>query len=569
MDRVTAYAQSVVQGDVVAGRLHRLACQRHLADLERQGRPDFPYVWDGQRGLEIVNFGETLTIIEGSAPRPLTLFGCQVFDLATPMGWFHRDSGNRRFRRKYKSVARQNGKSMENGLTGTYIANFQPYKLGKLFTVATKKRQARIAWEEMQKFIEGDEDLSDLFRIQDYCSLITALDTGCTIEALSQEAGLDDGFRSIYASIDELHQHRDGSVYRAIYNGTRTLAETLISMITTRGTNLNSFCHEMDEYCVSVLEGIVADEELFVDIYALDEGDSPFDPAHFLKSNPVLCQMPGGLATMERDAQVAQSMGGSQLTDFLVKCQNQWVDSRAGAFLDGDLIRTMMVEATIEDFVGCPAYCGIDLSHGGDLTSISLELEVGDGCYFVWSHSFMPRGRLEEHKASDLAPYDLWEQEGLITVTGGVESYKNDYKFILKVLREALETYNIPLQGIGYDPHNADSFLSDLEDFGVPLLEVRQSAKFLNDATVDIQLLAKSGHYQFSKQDRLLAWSLRNAVLDTNSFGEIKLDKKNRTYRIDPADATVNGRTARMKLADVAKVDVNQAMKAYLEQRKG
>ena len=39
---------------------------------------------------------------------------------------------------------------------------------------------------------------------------------------------------------------------------------------------------------------------------------------------------------------------------------------------------------------------------------------------------------------------------------------------------------------IGYDPHNADGFLSDLEELGIPLLEIGQSAKFLNDATADM-----------------------------------------------------------------------------------
>ena len=35
-DRATLYAERVVAGEVVAGRPHVLACQRHLRDLERQ-----------------------------------------------------------------------------------------------------------------------------------------------------------------------------------------------------------------------------------------------------------------------------------------------------------------------------------------------------------------------------------------------------------------------------------------------------------------------------------------------------------------------------------------------------
>ena len=97
----------------------------------------------------------------------------------------------------------------------------------------------------------------------------------CTIEALSREGGLDEGFCSIYASINEIHQHRDNKIYKAIYNGQRSLKEALTSMITTRGDELNSFCYEMDEYCQAILAGGSTAENFFVDIYCLDDGDDP------------------------------------------------------------------------------------------------------------------------------------------------------------------------------------------------------------------------------------------------------------------------------------------------------
>ena len=125
-----------------------------------------------------------------------------------------------------QTKGRQNGKTFENGIIGTYIGNFCGYNYGKLFTVATKKRQARLAWEEMAKFIKVDKDLQDMFDVKDYKSLIVCNLTNSTIEALSKEAGLDDGFRSIFSSIDEIHQHKDNRIYKAIYNGTGALDET-------------------------------------------------------------------------------------------------------------------------------------------------------------------------------------------------------------------------------------------------------------------------------------------------------------------------------------------------------
>ena len=124
-DRVTEYARAVVAGKVpYVGRLHFLACRRHLRDLERQGAEDFPYRWSVEAADNILNFAETLTIGEGFEKKPVKLIGSQVFDLGCTFGWLRTDNGFRRFRRRYKSVARQNGKSFENGIMGPYIAAF-------------------------------------------------------------------------------------------------------------------------------------------------------------------------------------------------------------------------------------------------------------------------------------------------------------------------------------------------------------------------------------------------------------------------------------------------------------
>ena len=162
-DRVTEYASRVVSGEIVAGELHILACKRHLDDLKKQRTDDFPFYYDPAKAMEVINYAETLTIAEGSEPKPVILLDSQAFDLGCTFGWFKVSNNKRRFRRRYKSMARQNGKTFENGIMGTYIAGFGGYHYGKLFTVATKKRQARLAWEEMSKFITIDPDLNEYF----------------------------------------------------------------------------------------------------------------------------------------------------------------------------------------------------------------------------------------------------------------------------------------------------------------------------------------------------------------------------------------------------------------------
>lgn len=573
-DRVTEYANKVVSGKVVAGELHILACKRHLDDLKRQKSDDFPYYYDPNKALEIIEYAETLTIAEGDAPKPVKLLDSQAFDLGCTFGWFKVSNNKRRFRRRYKSMARQNGKTFENGIMGTYIAGFGGYYYGKLFTVATKKRQARLAWEEMSKFITIDPDLGEYFDVKDYKSTIDALETNCTIEALSREAGLEDGFRSIYASIDEIHQHKDNKIYKALYNGTRSLDETLVSMITTRGDNLNSFCKEMDDYAIKILRGLSTAEDFFIDIYCLDPTDDIWDPENWVKANPFIASNPEKFEILKTDAQTAKDMGGSDLRDFLTKSLNMWVQNTDDQFIQADKWQECGSKRTLEDMRGRSCWVGLDLSSGGDLTTYSLEFpEEYDGesgkkeKYYFYSHSFMPKGRLEEHIETDLAPYDLWESKELITVTGGLGDFKNDYKFIIKDLKRVKEEYNLTFLGIGIDPHNADGILADLEAFGCPVIVITQSCKSLNDATVDIQLIVKSKDFEYNSNNELLTWSFLNARVVRNSFDEIKVDKKpgKRFKRIDPVDSCVDAHACMLKNKNSEVVDVDSELDKYLE----
>jgi phage terminase large subunit-like protein len=560
-DRVTAHAYEVAEGKKPAGHLHRLACERHIENLERSG---FEYHWEPEAAKRVIDFAETLTIVEGNKPKQLVLLDEQAFDIGARFGWKN-ERGFRRFRRSYKSVARQNGKTVENGIMGTYIGNFSGYKYGKLFTVATKKRQSKIAWEEMAKFIAADAELGELFEVKDYKSLITCKLTNCTIEALSKEAGLDDGFRSIFSSLDEIHQMKDNKIYKAIYNGTKALDETLVSMITTRGDNPNSFCKEIDDYAIKVLNGSATAEDFFIDIYTLDDKGDIWDESNWYKANPFLTTTEQGWKTLRQDAQTAKDMGGAELKDFLIKTLNMWSVNTDEQFVGIDRWKTCSSDRTLKDYKGAEVWVGLDLSSGGDLTTIHLEID--SAVPFMHSHSFMPRGRMMEHITGDIAPYDMWEQMELITVTGGESDFKNDYKFIIKYLDDLIKEYDLKVRGIGVDPHNADGILADLEKYGAPVLLVTQSARNLNDATVDVQLSVKGKQITYNRQSELLTWSVGNAMLVHNSFGEVKIDKmaNKRTRRIDPVDAMIDARAVKLKVRNNEKADLTEHMNQYLE----
>lgn len=566
MDRVTAYAQSVVDGTLnrVTGRLERLACKRHLDDLKRQGTDEFPYVWNVEKAHKIIDFAEMLTIAEGEEPQPLRLWGFQDFMFGSWNGWVHKDTGYRRFRTSYIQLARQNGKSLGNAVPSLYYGNFDGYQYPQVYATATKEAQARIVLKECIKFIDADEELRDeLFTVKDYKSEVECNLTKGIIKALGRDTKSIDGFRSYFSSIDEYHLHKDNQMYKLLSDGTKKLGQTLISVITTAGFNLNSPCKELYDYCVNILEGVVIDETQFVFITQMDKEDDIWDERNWQKANPLWT--PETATNLQADAIKAKEMQGAELKNFLTKSLNTWVQFTDDQYMNLEHWKSCESELKLEDFRGQKCIAGLDLSSGGDLTSLALVFPHTDEHrkYYVYSHSFIPKNRVAEHLKTDNAPYDMWIKQGLLTATETLGGIKTDYKYIIAHLERLTEEYDLNIQLICYDPHNASAFLYDLESLGVDSLSVTQSARNLNDATVDFRLEVEAGNVQYDKDNHLLSWSIANAKVVSNSFGEIKIDKDLTTKRIDPIDAIIDAwKVAMTQEADVSMKEVTEE---YLE----
>ena len=573
MDRVTKFAKANLKNKKDFGEDARLAFKRHINDLARSEKndPNFPYRFDEEKAEDIIELANKLTIAEGEGNEQFTCAGFQEFILGSLFGWVHKETGKRRFTDSYVQVARQQGKSVLNAILGIKCSNFDNYNYGQIYCTATKADQARIVLKEIIKFINADSDLKELFDIKDYKSEITGKITSTVIRALGRDTHTIDGFRPYLGIVDEYHAHKDNQMYKLLKGGTRKLKQSLISVITTAGFNLNVPCYDLYKYCRRVLRGIDVNERQFIYIAQMDEKDDIWDPANWIKCCPLTGKDPELVAAMQEDARKAQSMGGAELRDFLTKALNIWVTNAETAFLDLAEWEKCGSDRDLKDFIGKQVIVGLDLSSGGDLTSYCLEFpyedeETGDRRYFLHSQSFMPRHRLQEHMdLEDNAPYVIWQQQGLLTVTTAAGGIKTDYKTILSSLHDLVDEYQLDVIAIGYDPHNASAFLLDLEDFGCDLIEIKQSARSLNDATVDFQLEVKAHNMEYNKGNVLLTRSMNDAILsEPNSFGEIKIDKMLQKNRIDPCDAAICAHKIAMG-ADLETVDINDAVGAFLD----
>lgn len=545
MDRTTEYAKLVLSGKRICGRSEKLAAERHLKDMANKSSEWIFDAREAERHIEIAN---TLTIGEGEA-HALRTRGFQNFIIGSLFGWRRKRSDIRRFREAYVQVGRQNGKSFLAGALANDFATFGGYQYGRIFCTATKQDQANIVWDEVRKFIESDKDLAELYKIKTYDRTITSRVTGTTIKAIGRDTKSADGFRTILAIVDEYHAHPTNQMYKLMMDGQDMVKNALTIAITTSGFNLKSPCYEQYQFCKKVLEGVVQKDSLFVYIAEMDEGDDIWERENWAKSNPLKLFLPDDVTLDEEKLKVVASKAidakekqGEELVNFKTKTLNEWVTYTGGALLDLAAWKLCGSNKTIEDMADCDAFLGIDLSSGGDLTSIALLFPMASDNVYIWSHSYMPELRLAEHIKSDDAPYGVWKNQGLITLTSGMYGIKTDYKYIIADLKRIIKQYGIRIIGCGYDAHNAAAFLGDLDEvLDCDITEVKQSARSLNDPTKDFALSVKAGQVSYDKNNALLSWSAANAIVsEPNSFGEIKVDKMTQTNRIDPIDAILD-----------------------------
>ncbi|MGO9059010.1 MAG: terminase large subunit domain-containing protein, partial [Candidatus Binataceae bacterium] len=203
-DPTTAYARAVDAGEILAGRLVKLACERHLRDL-RDG-PNRGLRFDLAAAGKAINFFSYLRHSKGEwAGRPFSLAPWQQFLIGSIFGWKRAD-GSRRFRIAYNEIARKNGKSTLSAGVGLYLFVADGEPGAEVYSAATKRDQAVIVHSEAVRMVKASEFLKT--RIGVTKNNLHILASNSKYEPLGADADTLDGLNIHGAVIDELHAHK-------------------------------------------------------------------------------------------------------------------------------------------------------------------------------------------------------------------------------------------------------------------------------------------------------------------------------------------------------------------------
>jgi len=273
-EQVTAYARAVVEGEIVANRLVRLACERHLRDLEEG--PARGLVWNPAKAGRAIRFFTFLRLAEGPFDgKPFILQAWEAFVVGSVMGWYSRDVDDgelvRRFRNAFVETGKGSGKSPLAGGLGAYGLVADDEAAAEIYSAAASRDQAGILWRDAKRMIEKSPALRSRVTIGAHSLSYDARDS--LFQPVSSEAGNLHGKRVHIALIDEEHAHPNGDVIEAMRAGTKGRRNALIFRITNSGYDRHSVCWQDHEYSTNVLEGIVDDDAWFAFVCGLDMCD--------------------------------------------------------------------------------------------------------------------------------------------------------------------------------------------------------------------------------------------------------------------------------------------------------
>ncbi|MGR3452889.1 terminase large subunit [Pseudooceanicola sp.] len=529
---VSRYAADVVEGKEVAGELVRLACERHLLDLETAG--DRGWVFDCRKADQVLNFAGMLQHTVGpKAGEPLTLQPWQMFRHGSVFGWRHAETGLRRFRSTYHQVGKKNGKTTDTAVPMLFTQLFDGEAAPQGYCAATTRDQAGLLFKEMKRMIRGSSVLSNPSFFKVWQSSIEAPRTSGSISCLSRDGNSADGINPHFAARDEVHRWTDRELAEIVVNSMLARSQPIDWAITTAGADRASICGELREYSEKVLRGDVVDDRLFAYVAEPPEAADPGDPTTWRMGNPNL-----GVAFKEEDfARIYEkaSVIQGEMPNFRRLHLNLWTEG-AQTWIARDIWDRGLAAAPfpIEKLYGRKAWVAMDLSRTTDTTGIVLAVPV-DGVIYLVAFCFLPegpKGFIVRAQTENRAYVD-WRDRGYLEVHRGGAIDEDQVIERMKWLRARFD-----IQEVVYDRWGMKYVAGELEKLRFPMLEHGQGYAGMSAPTKRFEECVMKGRIRHGGNP-VLAHQLGNVMLDQDAAENVKPNKKKSKGRIDVAVAAI------------------------------
>lgn len=504
----TEYSRAILSGAIPACLQVRQMCQRQDRDLERQGRADFPYVWQPEKGGRVCAFLEDLKHVKGRwAGKPFILSPWQVFFTLTLFSWTHKDTGFRRFREAFLLVPRKNGKTYWAAALGLYCLLADNERGAEVYCGANSKNQAMYVFAAAQQMLRQDTELREYFGAEVFASNISVARTGSKFEPEIKK--VRDGASPHLAITDELHEADSPHMVDAFSTGMGARTQPLLLIISTAGVNLAGPCYERQQALEKVLAGTIENDLLFGTVYTIDQDDDWQDPASWRKANPNY-----GVSVSPEfiEGKIFETKTHvSRRNINLCKHLNVWNASNQAFFDMQAWGKCAQKDLHLEDFAGKPCWLGLDLSSKIDIAALIILFREG-GKYAVFGKFYLPEDTINR---PENAHYQGWAHAGRLIATDGAVI---DFERIEEGIQELASAHEI--QAVAYDPFQATQLSTRLTAEGFPMIEVRPNFLNFSEPMKELESLVLQGRLQHDA-DPVLTWMASNVVAKSDNKDNI------------------------------------------------
>lgn len=527
------YARDVIGGQVTACKWVRLACERHVHDLETG--PVRGLYFDADAADRVLHFIGLLRHSKGKWGRGkgeyIVLEPWQQFIIWCVFGWKRAD-GLRRFRTLYEEVARKNGKSTIGAGLGLFLAFADGEPGAEVYSAATKRDQARIVHKEAIRMVRKNSGLRKWVKI--YKDNLNLEQTASKYEPLGADSDTMDGLNVHGAIVDELHAHKTRDTWDLLETATGSREQPLLVAITTAGADRQSVCYEKHEYTRKVLEGwkdgSFEDDSWFGVIFTLDDGDDWRDEACWVKANPNL-NVSKYLDDMRMKAKRAQQMAAA-LNNFLRRELNVWVQGEVKwmnmeAWRRSECIGPTPALALPETLKGQVCYAGLDLSSTSDITAFVMVFVDEDENIHILCRFWIPEDNMLIRSRDQGTHYDEWVKAGYIEATPGNVI---DYDWIFEQIEQDAEDYDI--DQIAFDRWGAARVSQVLQNKGLTMVQFGQGFASMSPPMKELERLVLSKKIRHGGNP-VLTWMADNLVARVDPAGNVKPDKEKSREKID------------------------------------
>ena len=580
--RIREYCDHVVSNTLPGRkccRLEKLACLRHLKDLERQWDDEYPYYFNEDSANRRCAFTEFLQHTKGKwRGQQISLEPHQLFIQGVMFGWLKKSDGKRRFTKSYCELTRKSGKSIEAATTGLFMAFADGEQSAEVYAGATTEAQAMMVFAPAYLMVKMNEAFAEYYGVQmtgtpkNPTSVYNIEDMSKFIPVVGNPG---DGQSPHCAIIDEYHEHPTSVLYDAMDTGMGAREQPMLIVITTAGVNTSFPCYDLHLEAKKVLEGVVENDRLFCVIFTMDDGDDWRDFEVWKKVNPNYG------VSIDQDYLFGKFQDAmnkpNQRNILLTKHLNVWQNAGVGFI---DMLRWNKCEdktLSMGDFVGKECWVGLDLASKIDLAALvvlfrykrkvinetcpkcfgSVKVINGENkclaepnaeglscgwskpvvrdCVVAFARHYLPE---ETAHKKENQHYQKWEATGDLIVTEGA---RTDFQHIENDLQELSKDFVV--KELTFDPKEASYLIQNIQEWcSFECVEFEQGPATISQPMKELEAMVYANEFWHSG-DPVFTWCMGNVVKKkSRSGGGVKHyfpTKENPELKIDSAVAAI------------------------------